>query len=204
MPESIEVMILIEKQEWQPFSNLSDGQRNIFAMIGDIAYKAATLNKHLGEKALKETTGVVLIDELDLHLHPIWQRHIIEDLRRTFPKIQFFATTHSPFLIQSLRSGEELVMLEGQPTDSLANLSIEMIATGIMGVENIDASSRYMQMLSAAKSYLAELDEAEKSPEERLAEYKKQLVEHIAPYADNPAFQAILEAERAFKLGKKK
>jgi len=96
----------------QPFSNLSDGQRCMLAMVGDIAHKAAQLNPHLGQMALHDTDGVVLIDELDLHLHPRWQRRVIEDLRRVFPQIQFICTTHSPFLIQSLRSGEELLMLE--------------------------------------------------------------------------------------------
>ncbi|GEM_PF-3154147 len=65
---------------------------------------------------MKKTEGVVLIDELDLHLHPKWQRHVIEDLRTTFPKIQFIFTSHSPFLIQSLRSSEELIMLDGSIT----------------------------------------------------------------------------------------
>lgn len=185
----------------QPFSNLSDGQRCMLALVADIAQKAEWLNPHLSDNFLTETPGVVLIDELDLHLHPKWQRRVIEDLRRTFPKIQFICTTHSPFLIQSLRSSDELIMLDGQPTDELANLGIEAIATGIMGVENPEASPRYMAMLEAAKGYLAELDEAAKSPAERLAEYKRQLEERIAPFADNPAFQAVLEAERISKLG---
>lgn len=97
----------------QPFSNLSDGQRSMLALVGDIAHKAAKLNPHLGAKVLDETTGVVLIDELDLHLHPRWQRRIIEDLRRTFPKVQFICTTHSPQLIGQAKSDE--IILLGQP-----------------------------------------------------------------------------------------
>lgn len=197
-----------------PLSDLSDGYRSMVAMIGDIACKAALLNPHLEENAISETPGVVLIDELDQHLHPRWQRRVVEDLRRTFPKIQFIATTHSPFLIQSLRSGEELIMLdswyldengdqvEGRPTDEFSNLGIETIVAGIMGVEDPEVSPRYMKMLNDAKAYLAELDDAAKAPEERLAEYERQLAAHIAPYADNPAFQAVLEAEKKYKLGK--
>jgi len=98
----------------QPFSNLSDGQRCMLAMVGDIAQKAAKLNPHLGNKVLQKIEGVVLIDELDLHLHPRWQRRVVEDLRRVFPKIQFICTTHSPFLIQSLHNGDELLMLDSQ------------------------------------------------------------------------------------------
>lgn len=185
----------------QPFSNLSDGQRCMLAMVGDIAHKAAKLNPQLGSKVLQETTGVVLIDELDLHLHPRWQRRVIEDLRRTFPKIQFICTTHSPFLIQSLRSGEELIMLDGQPTANLGNLSIEEIAKGIQQVENPQVSYRYEEMKGVAKSYMETLEEAVKTPPEKLEDFKTKLAEAIAPYADNPAFQAFLEMKRAAKLG---
>ena len=185
----------------QPFSNLSDGQRCMLAMVGDIAQKAATLNPHLGGDILTKTPGIVLIDELDLHLHPKWQRHVIEDLRTTFPSIQFVCTTHSPFLIQSLRSGEELVMLDGQPTAQLANLSIEAIAHGIQGVDRTDVGERYETMRETARNYLQTLEEAAEAPAARLAEYKTRLANSIARYADNPAFQAVLEFERAVKLG---
>ena len=89
-----------------PFYHLSDGYRNTLAMAADIAVRAATLNPALSSLAMEETPGVVLIDEIDLHLHPKWQRQIVEDLRGAFPKIQFVATTHSPFIIQSLRAIE--------------------------------------------------------------------------------------------------
>lgn len=101
------------EQVRQPFNNLSDGMRSMLAMVGDIARKAAILNPHLGSNALTETPGVVLIDELDLHLHPRWQRHVIEDLRRTFPKIQFFAATHSPQIISEIQP-ESLLLLRNE------------------------------------------------------------------------------------------
>jgi len=187
--------------EHQPFMNLSDGQRCMLAVVGDLAQKAATLNPHLGEGVLVQTPGVVLIDELDLHLHPTWQRHVIEDLRATFPRIQFVCTTHSPFLIQSLRSGDELVMLDGQPTAQLADLSIEEIARGIQGVQDTRVGARYAEMKTVAKHYLETLEEATTAPAEKLADYKQRLADDIAPYADNPAFQAFLEMKRAARLG---
>ena len=184
-----------------PYDCLSDGQRTMFAMVSDLVFRACILNPHLEGSTLAEITGVVLIDELDLHLHPKWQRRVIEDLRRIFPKVQFICTTHSPFLIQTLRSSDELIMLEGSPTDELNNLGIEAIAAGIMGVPDTEASPRYMAMLNDARAYLAELDEAAKAPKDRLAEYERQLAAHIAPYPDNPAFQAVLEAEKKYKFG---
>ncbi|MEM8995750.1 MAG: AAA family ATPase [Acidobacteriota bacterium] len=196
-----EVMIRFGDGSRQPFNNLSDGQRCMLALVGDLARKAATLNPRLGAEALRETPGVVLIDELDLHLHPTWQRRVIEDLRSVFPALQFVCTTHSPFLIQSLRSGEELLMLDGQPTANLADMPLEEIARGIQGVENPHVSARYLEMKNVAKSYLETLDEVGGQPEEKLEKYRERLADQIAPYADNPAFQAFLEMKRVAKLG---
>ncbi|MDX9723030.1 MAG: AAA family ATPase [Myxococcota bacterium] len=101
-PEYGEVVVRFHGGECQPFSNLSDGQRCMLALVGDLARKAVTLNPHFGPEALANTPGLVLIDELDLHLHPRWQRHVIADLRRAFPKVQFVCTTHSPQLVSEL------------------------------------------------------------------------------------------------------
>lgn len=223
------LVLRYQNGERHTFSELSDGYRNVVAIAADLAIKAAMLNPQLAEKALEMTPGVVLIDELDLHLHPKWQRRIISDLRRTFPLVQFICTTHSPFLIQSLQSSDELISLEDmQPsafdesqgeersddenaenalseremiTEDLEHLGIEAIASGIMGVP-ADASPKYLAMLNAAREYLAELDEAARSPADRLEKYKESLSRRLAPYADNPAFQAVLEAERIDKLGR--
>jgi predicted ATP-binding protein involved in virulence len=86
----------------QSFAMLSEGVRNMVAMVADIAWRAAVLNPHHGPDAHLRTEGVVLIDELDLHLHPAWQRRVVGDLRRTFPKIQFIVTTHSPQIVASV------------------------------------------------------------------------------------------------------
>lgn len=75
--------------EFLPLHYLSDGAKSILATVADIAYRMATLNPHLREAVTTETAGVVLIDELDMHLHPSWQRKIIDSLRRTFPRLQF-------------------------------------------------------------------------------------------------------------------
>jgi len=196
-----EVVLRFANGEQQPFMNLSDGQRAMLAVVGDLAQKAATLNPHLGADVLSETEGVVMIDELDLHLHPTWQRHVIEDLRTTFPKIQFICTTHSPFLIQSLRSGEELLMLEGQPTAKLGDLSIAEIAEGIQGVPDTSVSARYGEMRETAKSYLQLLEETTLTPAAKSDAFRDQLAETISPFADNPAFQALLELQRVARLG---
>jgi predicted ATP-binding protein involved in virulence len=94
-----DLIVVTGQSDFQMFRNLSDGQRIMLTLIGDLAKRAIMLNPHLGRDVLLQTPGIVMIDELDLHLHPKWQRRIIRDLKRTFPQIQFVVTTHSPQLI---------------------------------------------------------------------------------------------------------
>lgn len=85
----------------QPFHELSDGYKNTIGLVGDIAYRAAVLNPHLLGDVTKKTPGIVLIDEVDQHLHPLWQKNILNGLMQIFPKVQFVVTTHSPSVISS-------------------------------------------------------------------------------------------------------
>jgi len=80
---------------------LSDGYRTTLAMTMDIAARMAEANPD-AENPLT-TEGIVLIDEVDLHLHPGWQQHILTDLMRTFPNVQFIVSTHSPQVISSVK-----------------------------------------------------------------------------------------------------
>jgi predicted ATP-binding protein involved in virulence len=108
----------------QPLSNLSDGQRMLLTMVADIAVRAVTLNAHLlpsdelggeGEfqpQVLHQTPGVILIDELDVHLHPSWQRRVAADLKRTFPALQFVCTSHSPQVIGELPKEQIKVLMD--------------------------------------------------------------------------------------------
>ncbi|MCO6454255.1 MAG: AAA family ATPase [Pirellulaceae bacterium] len=196
----------------QPFGNLSAGQRVMLAVVADLAIRMVTQNNFLVPPdvlgsadeplpgVLAQTPGVVLIDELDVHLHPKWQRGVVESLRKVFPKVQFIGTTHSPFIVQSLRE-DELINLQGQTVPQLGNLSVAQIAAGLMGVERPDVGQRYDEMVEAAKDYLITLDEATKAPAGKLADFEKALANRIAPYADNPAYQAFLELKHAAKLG---
>jgi len=198
--EQSRVMVEFTDNKAIPFEYLSDGQRTLLGLFCDIARRVAILNPHFGGEASTNTSGVVLIDELDLHLHPIWQRKVIENLRTLFPKIQFFCTTHSPFIIQSLRSSDELIMLDNDPLAEYGNKGIEDIAKN-MGVLRPDVSVRYEEMKNAAKDYLQLLDEMVLTPEEKQECYQKKLAELVAPYADNPAYQAFLELKYAVKAG---
>ena len=180
-------------------AQLSDGERSLIAMLMDLIRRLTLANPGLDDPL--QGAGVVLIDEIELHLHPKWQREIVEKLRRTFPRIQFILTTHSPFVIQSTHSSSELILLDAQPLDQLENKGVEEIAKSLMGVERPEVSTRYQDMRAAARSYLELLNEASLAPETKLAQYKERLAEAISPYADNPAFQAFLEMKRAAALG---
>lgn len=81
---------------------MSDGYKNTLSMIGDIAYRMAVLNPTLGDQVLEKTPGVVLIDEIDLHLHPQWQQTILSDLHAIFPEVQFIVSSHAPAVINSV------------------------------------------------------------------------------------------------------
>ena len=89
---------------------LSDGIKSTLSMIADIAYRMAILNPQLLEDILKETSGVVLIDEIDMHLHLSWQKKIISVLCKTFPKVQFIFTTHSPSVLSNVPNKNILIL----------------------------------------------------------------------------------------------
>ncbi len=82
----------------------SDGEKTIIALIADIAYFLTLANSGTGRKHFLKGKGVVLIDEIEAHLHPKWQREIIPLLTKLFPNIQFFITTHSPQVVASVNS----------------------------------------------------------------------------------------------------
>ncbi len=192
------IMVRLDDDSCLPAHLFSDGYRNMIAMVADIAYRMAILNPHLGIDVAARTPGVLLIDEIDLHLHPIWQRSVVEDLKRTFPKVQFVVTSHSPFIVQSLKSPEELIILDGgEQAHQQLDMSIEDIAEEIMNVHLPQKSKRYKQMMKTAEMYYKALEEGKSSEDdEDLKKIKRKLDELSIPFSDNPALQAFLKMER--------
>lgn len=104
--KELEVAYQDEGENWMRMSinQLSDGYKSTISLVADIAYRMAVLNPQLlGDVCLK-TDGVVIIDEVDLHLHPAWQQRVLEDLMTIFPKVQFIVSTHAPAVISSAKS----------------------------------------------------------------------------------------------------
>ncbi len=93
---------------------LSDGYLTttgwVIDMIARWIDRQQELDEPVGEGLLEQMCGFVLIDEIDLHLHPMWQMRIIEDVRRLFPRLSFVVTTHNPLTLQGARRGEVYVM----------------------------------------------------------------------------------------------
>jgi predicted ATP-binding protein involved in virulence len=99
---------------------LSDGERGTLALVLDLTRRLAQANPEMTDPAA-EAEAVVLIDEIDLHLHPKWQRQIVRNLTAAFPRCQFIATTHSPQVIGEVEHDRIQIIADGQvysPTHS--------------------------------------------------------------------------------------
>jgi hypothetical protein len=112
-PESLNGnMRKVEETRELRMQQLSDGERSMTAFVFDLTRRLAQLNENDSDPAA-HGLGVVLIDEIDLHLHPAWQRRIAIDLPRVFPCLQFIATTHSPQIIGETEPGRAIILREG-------------------------------------------------------------------------------------------
>ena len=96
-----------------PWSELSDGYHVFIALVADVARRAVMLNEFDGAETPKHVEGVVLIDEIDLHLHPRWQREALPRLRDVFPKLQLIVTTHSPQVLSSIENRQVRRLVDG-------------------------------------------------------------------------------------------
>ena len=122
-----------------PVSLLSDGVRTMLALVADVARRCASLNPQLAEDAARKTPGVLLIDEVDMHLHPRWQQLVLELLGKAFPSLQIIASTHSPHVLSTVDNNSIRVfrLIDGEAV-------IETPAMQTRGVESADVLARVM------------------------------------------------------------
>ena len=99
-------------KETLDINQLSDGEKCMLSMVGDLARRLSIANPSL--KNPLYGNGIVLIDEIDLHLHPQWEATIVEKLEKTFPKCQFIVTTHSPLVLSRLEPENVFVLNQDQ------------------------------------------------------------------------------------------
>lgn len=199
--EEDDVVVEFTGRHRLPLRMLSAGQRAMTAMAADIARRCAQLNPHLDGRARLETPGIVLIDEIDQHLHPRWQRAVARDLREMFPRLQFVATTHSPFIIQSMTGIGRIIDLDSE-NDSprgVSEQSIEDVAEDIMRIDIPQRSRRYREMMRVAEEYYKAIENTNGESGQDIDALREKLDELEEPFADNPAFVAFLRMERAAK-----
>jgi predicted ATP-binding protein involved in virulence len=92
-----------ENGERFDIDQLSHGAKSVLMIAAKLAMHCCALNPHLRDQAPALTPGIILIDEIDLHLHPRWQQHVIADLQQCFPKMQFIISTHSPAILSTVK-----------------------------------------------------------------------------------------------------
>jgi predicted ATP-binding protein involved in virulence len=116
-------------------AQLSQGEKSLMALVGDIARRLAMMNPGLENPLYGE--GIILIDEIDLHLHPQWQRGIIRRLRDTFPNCQFLLTTHSPLVISDAKEVPCYILDGGElePVKDLYGLDANQVLVEVMDTE---------------------------------------------------------------------
>jgi len=173
-----------------PLEYQSDGIMTFVSMVAELAYRCIVLNGYLRERAVLDSKGVVLIDEIDLHLHPKWQEHVIDDLKAAFPNIQFIVTTHAPVIVQSLESNE-LINLDMLSDVAPNELPMGEVATHIMGLSSEYSLKSHKQEL-LSKEYLTLLNKKDaKNTSQKLDEIESKIL--------NPAVRAFLQMQRLKK-----
>lgn len=179
--------------QWLEYNMMSDGYQSVINIVAEIAYRCIMLNGFLGVDAVEKTPGIVMIDEVDLYLHPLWQRHVLKDFQEAFPNIQFIVTTHSPFIVQSVER-ENIIKLDGEKGNSDPNIrNMEEVTVVEMNVPSMHTDN-YNKMLEKADEFYNLIKQGNSTPEEK-ARIKQELIKLEAKFSDNPAYVALLKAE---------
>lgn len=201
--QEIEAVVNIDEKYLgkKTHSNMSDGLIAMLNLVAELSFRCVILNGFLGRDAVKQSRGIVMIDELDMHLHPNWQRRVVKDLKNAFPNIQFVVTTHSPFIVQSLKSDELIIIdaeirKDGDPFKK----SIEEVAAKEMGVEDIPRSIEFLEMQKVAEEYYTLIEKGNTSENHpKTLELRRRLNELEEKFSEDPAFVAALKIERNAK-----
>lgn len=157
--------------------DLSDGFRSILSMVADLAYRMVRLNPFLGRRAILDTPGIVLIDEIDMHLHPSWQQTVLLDLQKAFPKVQFIVTTHSPQVLGSVLPDSIRVLEWEKEFVGVRRVNFSLGATSyqiLQDIQNVQPRSEKLPIVQHLKRYL-ELVSEDKWDSEEAKTLRKQL-----------------------------
>ena len=188
-------MLIDKKGKTFNLDQLSDGEKSLISLVGDIARRLAIANPNINNPL--EGEGVILIDEIDLHLHPSWQRIVVPKLLSVFPNCQFFISTHSPQVISHVMPDSVFLLDEtdeGQilcrKTSETYGMSLDRIVTLVM-----DDESRPM-LVSNQLDKIFELIERKKLTE------ASQLIKNLKK--DMPTDPELMRAEMFLRREKMK
>lgn len=196
----LKAKILLRKAEVAlDLESFSDGEQRIFSIIFDIVRNLVLENPE-ERNPLERGRAIVVIDEVDSHLHPKWQGSVLDRLSALFPNCQFIVTTHSPFVIQSLRTDSLITLPRNSDAEEYAGKSIEDIAENVMGIRLPQKSRRYYEMLKVAENYYRTLELLPSAQADEISSLKEALDEALVPYEDDAAYVAFLRFQREFKL----
>lgn len=152
-------------------SQLSDGEKCTMTLFGDLARRLTIANPQMDNPLLGE--GVVLIDEIELHMHPSWQRNILKKLKETFPNIQFVITTHSPIVLSEVDDGFNVFFMKNTGTSGeivefrrLDGFDANYILEEFMGTQSINSKTKDLINEIYHLINTNKLDEAEKKVKE--------------------------------------
>ncbi len=153
--------IIMEHQECGELSvtQLSDGIRSMIGLVADIAYRAIKLNPHL-KNAPKETSGIILIDEIDMHLHPKWQQTVLTDMMKAFPKMQFIVTTHSPQVLSTVKREQIRILGDNEvftPSSHSFGEDSSVLLAEIMGISSLPP----LEIVEKRKEYQRVIEDRE-------------------------------------------
>ncbi|CAK2394451.1 Chromosome segregation protein SMC [Vibrio crassostreae] len=164
-------------------SQLSQGEKSLFTLVGDIARRLVLLNPGVGKDALNGS-GVIIIDEVDLHLHPKWQQEILTKLSIIFPNVQFIVTTHSPQILSTVKH-DSIHIIENKarefklhhPSFSLGS-EANMLLEDIFCIESRPQALEIVQFLNEYKGLVKSNDWDSDRAKELYVHLKKWAGEH--------------------------
>lgn len=201
-----EELVYANEDEVLPIRLLSSGFRDLLGIVFDISYRMAVLNPDLLDDIIDKTPGIVLIDEIDMHLHPKWQWKVVNALKETFPKVQFIATTHSPIIVASCEK-ENLIMLQLEdvfldkpseiiPGKTVKGWMVDSVLRECMNTDNRDPDTvAKLELLSklAKKRISGELHGNDRHTYELLISELSELLPEDDIAVEEAAFMAIDE-----------
>jgi predicted ATP-binding protein involved in virulence len=184
-----QAMVITKEDEEMEFTQLSQGEKCYLSLVCDIARRLAIANPKL--KNPLEGEGIVLIDEIDLHLHPKWQSEVVSKLTTVFPNCQFFLSTHSALVLSDVRRSQIIPLCKGEMLynsfDTYGKLSSSIMAN------YFDVSNQRNQKV--AKQINEAFDAVREGNVEKFHELKESLLQ-VTDMSDPDMTSLVIEATR--------